>query len=66
MLETTVTGIEDPFAVASHYDVDLGDVKGQESVKRAFAVAAGAAQRIVHRHRWLLSNQDAPYAATIE
>jgi len=47
MLETTVTSIEDLFAVASHYDVDFGDVKGQESVKRALTIAAAGAHNIM-------------------
>jgi len=47
LLETTVTNVEDLFAVASHYDVDFCDVKGQESVKRALTIAAAGAHNIM-------------------
>jgi magnesium chelatase family protein len=47
MLETTVTSVDDLFAVASHYDVDFGDVKGQESVKRALTIAAAGSHNIM-------------------
>lgn len=47
MLDTTVTSVEELFAVASRYDVDFGDVKGQESVKRALTIAAAGAHNIM-------------------
>ncbi|MEN6425782.1 MAG: YifB family Mg chelatase-like AAA ATPase [Phycisphaerales bacterium] len=47
LLDTTVTSVEELFAVASHYDVDFGDVKGQESVKRALTIAAAGAHNIM-------------------
>jgi magnesium chelatase family protein len=34
-LETTTVDIDELFSVASDYEVDFGDVKGQENVKRA-------------------------------
>ena len=46
-LEPTNIDIEALFNVASNYDVDFSDVKGQEGVKRALTIAAAGGHNIM-------------------
>ncbi|MHC4624458.1 MAG: YifB family Mg chelatase-like AAA ATPase [Planctomycetota bacterium] len=46
-LETTIVDIGDLFSEASAYEFDFGDVKGQESVKRALTVAGAGGHNIM-------------------
>lgn len=46
-IEATVTDVDDIFNVSSAYDIDFVDVKGQESVKRALAIAAAGGHNVM-------------------
>jgi len=46
-LETTYVDIDELFKEASSYDVDFGEVRGQENVKRALTIAAAGGHNIM-------------------
>jgi magnesium chelatase family protein len=46
-LETTFVDIDELFKEASSYEVDFGEVKGQENVKRALTIAAAGGHNIM-------------------
>src|SRR5207247_9339135 len=45
--EPAGSGIDDFFKKRSRYEVDFGDVRGQESAKRAVVVAAGGGHNVL-------------------
>jgi len=46
-LEPVTVDLEEVFSVASRYDIDFSDVRGQETAKRALTIAAAASHNIL-------------------